>query len=214
MVPYAPATDDNGEFRFERVPPGGYRVNIAVYPEHGWQVAQSATNGLLLITATGPPDVHKVYFEAPEIRGGISGRMVASGSGASVEVFAIKVIHVDAPGATGSRVHGRAFVNGARLPLTPSQAASWTQGSFLIEGISPGLATLEITAAGYAPDTAQIPVMSGTTTNVTIALKPEGTLRGDRRRDKSGPPSGPAIIRPAEAWTTYPETPRRPPLGL
>jgi hypothetical protein len=48
--------------------------------------------------------------------------------------------------------------------------ADWrTQGSFLIEGISPCLATLEITAAGYAPDTAQIPVRSGTTTNVTIA---------------------------------------------
>jgi len=83
---------------------------------------------------------------------------------------------------------GCAGNDGAGVPHSAALATSWKHGSFLIEGLSPGLATLEISADGCAREKARVSVLSGQTTNVTIALKREGIVRGQATRN--GKPCG------------------------
>ena len=187
VLPKPQDTDGNGSFRFEKVPPGKYQIEIAVYPERGFEPVQASTNGPLLIAAGDRLRSRDFFFEAPQSRGGIAGRAVDAGAGNPVEVFSTRISRVDSTGA-GSPMHGCATVDGVRLPLIPSQAVSWKEGSFLIEDISPGIATLEISAEGYVRELISVAVVSGLTTNVTIPLKREGVLRG--RATRNGRPCG------------------------
>jgi predicted Ser/Thr protein kinase len=181
LLPPSETIDEGGAFRFEKVTPGIYRLEIAVYPEHGFEVTQSPTNGPLTL----PPDDQLVtrsfVFEAADARGGIAGRVIDAASGDLAKAFSLKITSVDSPGE-GSPVYGRARVDGTPRPLTSSRSTSWKQGTFLIEDVSQGVATLEFSGEGYARTKAQVQVPSGQTTNIAIFLQPEGVLLGQATR--------------------------------
>ncbi len=65
-------------------------------------------------------------------------------------------------------------------------------GSYRIEGVSAGIATLELTAPGYAAPLDSVPVRPGQTTKKTYHLESEGILRGVVRRN--GEPSAHGYI--------------------
>lgn len=187
VVPDIPATDTNGGFRLERVPLGTYRLKLAVYPDRGWEVSQSACSGLLRIAADEPNLPRDFRFEAPEDRGRIAARVVEAGSGAPVGSFSFRVLGVDSSGG-GSPIPGYVTVNREHLPLTPTREATGREGAFRIDDISPGTATLEITAEGYAREKPRILVNRGQTTEITLALQREGILQGLTTRN--GKPCG------------------------
>lgn len=187
VLPQSEETDGLGAFRFEQVPPGAYVLEIPAYADRGFEVPQRSTNSMLRIRSgekVGPSDF---FFESQKIRGGVSGRVVNAESGDSIEVFSVKVVYLDAAGP-GWPVFGCVRNDGAGGAHSAARATSWKHGSFLIEGMSPGLATLEISAEGSAREKARISVRSAQTTNITIALKREGILRG--RASRNGKPCG------------------------
>lgn len=48
------------------MPPGVYRLELAVHPERGWEVTQSATDGLLRIAPGDVLGPLEFLFAAPE----------------------------------------------------------------------------------------------------------------------------------------------------
>ncbi len=99
---------------------------------------------------------------------------------------------------------GRATVTatGGPTPVTGTSLTTGTVGTFTLAGLKPGLYTLMVTLAGYAPQSVAVDLSTGVAPPVTVTMRPswgtvQGVVRagagavGDRRRP------GPGDRRPA-----------------
>jgi hypothetical protein len=167
-------TDDEGRFWFEGVPAGVFLFEAEIR-ELG---SQRARNAPLEVRAGEFIMDLEVIVEAAEDRGNIEGRIIAAATGAPVEDFSLRVIKVEAPEEDSPR-HGKMTID------KPN-------GTFSIEGVSAGVATLELKAPGYARERMQANVEPGRTTRIRFDLAGEGILRGYVMRN--GQPSGAGYV--------------------
>ena len=96
--------------------------------------------------------------------GKISGRVLDARTRKPIETISVKV--------TGVEPSGKNTPANGQVTIDKSQ-----RGAFLIEGVSPGTATVQILASGYAIEKAQVEVVSGQTTERTFHLEQEGKLQ-------------------------------------
>jgi protocatechuate 3,4-dioxygenase beta subunit len=153
-------TDREGEFSFECVPAGVFLFEVQTKALGN----QRARNEPLEVGAGEIITDIEVIVEAAEDRGNIEGHVIAAATGAPVEDFLLRVIKVDTAEEDSPR-HGKTAID------RPN-------GRFHIEGISAGVATLELKAPGYAREIIRTNVSPGQTTPVSVHLAPEGILRG------------------------------------
>jgi hypothetical protein len=101
-----------------------------------------------------------------ERAGNIAGLVLDARTGDAVEAFSVKVVHLETSGGS-RRDLGRITIDGLR------------EGVFLIEGISPGTATLLIESSGYARKEVWVEVVNGKTSEEVFYLDGEAYLYGD-----------------------------------
>lgn len=76
---------------------------------------------------------------------------------------------------------GRATVtaSGGPSPATATSLTSGTIGAFTLAGLKPGLYTLTVTLAGYAPQSVAVDLSTGVAAPVSVTLRPSwGTVQG------------------------------------
>jgi hypothetical protein len=167
VAPDPTETDGEGQFTFECVPSGVFLFET----DNRAGGSRKARNPPLDVREGEFISDIEVVVEAVEVededreKGNISGLVVDGTSRQPIQVSSVTVIGLDAPGET-SPVWGRTIPDDSR------------EGAFLIEGISPGTATLQLSAPGYAPERVQVEVVSGRTREVSFSLTAEGVLLG------------------------------------
>lgn len=72
------------------------------------------------------------------------------------------------------------------------------EGMFTIGGVRPGVATLTVYLAGYAPELKEVPVSPGQASKVEFALGPASVIEGIVRDDKGSPVTGAELV--ATEW--------------
>lgn len=166
--------DEAGRFRFANLGPGKYFFEVGTTDGD-----QKARNEILVVRAGDVIEDLNVIVESAEDRGNILGLLLDTRSREPIEISGrgrdtqsgklrtdeVSVTHVDSP-EEPTPVRGRATID-------PSQ-----KGGFLIEGISPGTATLRLSPSGYMPQEAQVEVVSGQTTKRAFYLEPRGNISG------------------------------------
>ena len=76
---------------------------------------------------------------------------------------------------------GRATVTatGGPTPVTGTSLTTGTVGTFTLAGLKPGLYTLMVTLAGYAPQSVAVDLSTGVAPPVTVTMRPSwGTVQG------------------------------------
>jgi len=154
-------TDEEGWFVFEGVPSGVYLFEIET-KVFEWQRSHNAP---LEVSRGKPIENLDVIVEAAELRGSIAGLVLDATSEQPIQKFHVVVTNVDSPGENSPR-HGHKTIDKPQA------------GAFLIEDISPGTASLRITAKGYGEHECQVEVVSGETRSVTLYLTAAGVLHG------------------------------------
>jgi len=177
VLPPAGKTDEQGNFRFEPVPPGIYFLEIEAFPGQNLWITQRPQCAPLQIKPGGNLENQVFTVESAEDRGGLAGRIIAASSGRPVESFSYKIPTVELTGP-GSAVHGLIRTGESWQPVYPHTEISGTGGAIAIERISAGTAVLEITSEGFAREKVQVPIQGGQISEVTIPLEPEGILCG------------------------------------
>jgi hypothetical protein len=182
VVPKYKKTDNDGGFAFGGVPPDTYVLEIAAFPEHQ-NVRQRVRNTSFTIEAGEELADLEIVAESPEDRGAIVGRVVDGATSSPVNEFTLKLPRADSPFGEGAAVHGLLPKDGRGEPLSRYSEVKVEDGSFRITQVSPGTATLEIAAEGYARKTVLAPIESGSTTTLTIPLVAEGIIEGVATRN-------------------------------
>ncbi|MCP4640496.1 MAG: sigma-70 family RNA polymerase sigma factor [bacterium] len=171
------ATGEGGAFVFGAVPAGTYFFEV-----DAGAGAQRARNAAMDIRSGSILEDIEVVVEAVAERGNIEGYVLSAATGAPIEEYALRVVQVDSPGEDSPR-HGT-FTN------------TKEGGFFCFEGVSPGTATLELKAQGFAQCVVQVAVRPGQTASQIFRLSAEGVIRGHVRRN--GLPS-------AHGYVTFPQ---------
>jgi len=163
--------DEAGRFKFDGVHAGSYffEIKTRIDPDD----TQRARNETLVVKAGEVIKDIEVVVESAADRGNISGRVLDAGTGKPIEAFSVWVSHVDSP-EEPTPVRGGATIDKSQ------------KGAFLVEGVSPGTATLEILASGYVPKKTQVKVASGQTTGMTFHLEQRGKISGRVLDARSG----------------------------
>jgi len=157
------ALDEAGCFKFDSVSAGNYFFEIKA-GEYSYET-QRARNEPLEVKAGDVIRDLDVIVESAADRGNISGRVLGSLSGEPFEAFSVIVTGVDSPGEITPAL-GHVKIDGLQ------------KGNFLVEGLSPGTATLEIWALGSVREKARVKVVSGQTTDRTFHLELGGRISG------------------------------------
>lgn len=176
-VPLASKTDLAGRFRIVDVPPGAHFLEIGVYAKRGLEITQRPDHDALVFGAGESIAGIDFVVEAPEDRGNLSIRVTDAASVTPVGTCCVKLPHVDVAGK-GTAVLGRRMSETVLVPVLPHEEIKGQDGVFRIEGVSPGTATLEISADSYARRTVRVKVESGRTVDRTIAIEREALLHG------------------------------------
>ncbi len=153
-------TDDNGQFLFEAVPSGIY--NFEVQAKGGREIAR---NPPLRVNPGEFIESIEVIVGSTENRGSIAGLVLDATTRQPIKDLFIQVAHVESSDELPP-LHGH-------LEIDDSQ-----QGAFLIEDISPGTATLWVSADGRGLQEVQVEVASGQTRNITVYLTAAAVLEG------------------------------------
>jgi hypothetical protein len=177
VIPEFIDTDSKGRFQFAKVPSGTYYIEAAVYPDRGFEVTQRSQNGPLVVKAGQHLTNMEFVFESPEDRGCISLDVVDALDDKPIEQYEILIPHVEISGQ-GSGVCGFYKDNGHLMPFVYYRKTQAHKSIFLIEGVSPGLATIKIFATGYADTRTFIKVETDQTSKEVIKLEKEGVLSG------------------------------------
>ncbi len=177
-------TAEDGAFLIPDMSSGTYEV--IVDDGHGFQLVRNNPFQVSLFTAY---EAVEVIIESQEERGNIEGTVV-TGGGRPVANFQATVTEVQSPGESHPR----------RGEFSRGQA----QGTFLIQGISAGIATVDFKSDGYADEVLQVEVQGGRTTALRVEMKPEALLRG--RVTRNGEPAANANIALEELPDKYAST--------
>ena len=168
----------------------------------------------MLVSKDGAPATHRVIFAAgmlrSEAQSGDDGTFELPFPAPGIYTIAAGLVShetaVRAPADDvrivfdeGLSVRGRVIDEAGGAPIKSAGITAYTEsaeaavvadrqdesGNFILAGLLPGLATIDVTAMGYLP--AHVSVQAGQEQPVTIALKRGVTLRG-HVRDSSGAP--------------------------
>ncbi len=154
-------TDNEGKFLFGSLPAGSYRFELSPEPN----LVRAALNAPLQVNAGDTVRELDVFMEALGDLGNVQGRVIDALNRKPIESFSVKVVQVDSGSSTPSL--GKLVENSGGGP-----------GTFLIEGVSPGICTLEISAAGFGGERFEIHVPQGQTASKDFALRNQGWLVG------------------------------------
>ena len=149
------------QFTIARVPEGTYRFGVWTH-ELGNVIARNAP--ISVRWGDSLSDVEVTVWSV-EDRAVLTGRVADASSRRPVKGFIAKVSRL-------KRDDGIGGLCGNRRRDGPEA------GEFLIEGIEPGIATLNISAPGYVPEEAQVRLLRAQTANIDFFLEPEGVLQG------------------------------------
>ena len=184
-VPVCPVvTDEEGRFRFERVPAAGpFRLEASA-------AGFSAVRTALFRLSPGMRLLDNVVIHV-EQGGVLEGRVVRVSDGVGLE--GARVV------ALGSATSQTGFPAGASLPGETGQepcATTDPEGTFRLEGVAPGRVDIEVRRSGFARGRLDgIAVVSGQTrSDLVIALGTGGTFRGAVRFLDGEPASGVRVL--------------------
>jgi len=176
FVPDWTATGGQGTFFIGSVPGGTY-----VFEVDAGAGAQQARNAALSVRPGDILEDVRVVVEAAADRGRIEGVVAEADTGQPVGAFQLWILKVDSPHEPSPR-HGN---------VTQDSGT----GGFIIDGITAGLAAIEVKAEGYATQRLEVQVEPGRTSALRVSLAREGMLRGYVTRN--GQPS-------AYGYVTFP----------
>lgn len=168
FIPDWETTGGEGTFALAAVPEGTYIFEVDAGA--GFQRARNAA------ISVRPGDIledMRVVVESAADRGRVEGIVTQGATGQPVGAFQLWILNVDSPNEPSPR-HGN---------VTQDSET----GAFVIDGISSGLATLEVKAEGFATQRIEVRVEPGRTAELQIPLAREGILRG--RVTRNGQPS-------------------------
>lgn len=191
-------TDRAGRFQFHEVPADTYALEAEAYPGFGLVATQRAKGGsFTLEEGKAVRDLVRIT-EALEDRGIIAGRVTDAQSGAPIDEFDCLITSVDGVGELPP-VLGFGLIRTAFRATTKPIASiapydtdfiSGRDGAFRIAGISPGTATLEISAPGRGTVRTHIRIDRGQTVAPTYRVAREAVLRGQVTIDGKRPTYG------------------------
>jgi protocatechuate 3,4-dioxygenase beta subunit len=168
--PIGSALDEGGRFSFKGVAAGIYLFQISNPP-------QNARDKILEVHAGETIENLELIVEAAEDRGDIAGLVLEAGSGKPIDVTGEFL-------AYGGMQHTRVEITKVDSPQEPTPACGKVttfkseKGVFLIEGVSPGSATLQLSPKGYVSTKRQMQVVSGQTTKGAFYLESRGAIAG------------------------------------
>jgi hypothetical protein len=178
--PIGSALDKEGRFSFKGVTEGIYFFQISNPP-------QNARDRILEVHAGETIENLELVVEAAEDRGNVAGLVLEAGSGKPIDVTGEYL-------AYGGMQHTRVEITKVDSPQEPTPARGNVstfkaeKGVFLIEGISPGSATLQLSPKGHVSVRNHVQVVSGQTTKEVFYLAPRGAIAGRVLDAQSGTP--------------------------
>ncbi|MHC4692964.1 MAG: M56 family metallopeptidase [Planctomycetota bacterium] len=148
------ALDGAGQFKIEGVPPGSYFFVVEGI-EVGYE--KRAENDPVVISAGQVIEDIDVIVETKEEPGNISGHVLDARTGKALKEFSVEVTGAESAGEHSSTKH--------QVKFDESE-----DGFFSIEKIPSGIATLQISAAGYESEEFQLRIRGGGTRKTVFYL--------------------------------------------